>query len=150
MLVGIHGGMAILSGRMEWSLDTQEKVFDGQTEAEFLAGSIKAVTDHYGGGMLDQKTLDWANLVQCLAIVYGGRLYAIRSTPRQAHVRPATVQETAAAYNPAPPRQAHVTPEPVNHFNSDEASRAEIPGVGAVDLPDDNPLSPNYKPKQWN
>lgn len=150
LLVGIHGGLAIISGRGEWMLDTDNKVFDGDTEAQFLASSIKSVADHYGGGMLDQKTLDWCNLIQCLAIVYGGRIYAIRSTPK---IRPApkapTVHQAAQAHNPAPPRTVHTAP-PVNEFNgSNDAARVDIAGVGAVELPDDNPLSPNYKPR-WN
>jgi hypothetical protein len=140
-----------MSGRMEFALDTESKIFDGLTEAEFLAKSIKDVTAHYGT-VLDQKTLDWANLVQCLAIVYGGRLYAIRSTPRAPKpVRPPSPQETAKTHRAASPPQTHVTPAPVNRFSNDDddAGRVEIAGIGAVSLPDDHPLSPNFKPR-WN
>lgn len=142
----------MISGRVEWALDTDTKIFDGDTEAEFLAKSIKDVADHYGGGMLDQKTLDWCNLIQCLAIVYGGRMYAIRANPKvKPAPRPPTVHQAAQQHNPAPPRTAHTTPPPVNMFNGhgDDAARVDIAGVGSVELPDDNPLSPNYKPK-WN
>lgn len=148
LLVGIHGGIALLTGRMEIALDTESKIFDGLTEAEFLAKSIKDVSAHYGA-VLDQKTLDWANLIQCLAIVYGGRFYAIRSAPRAPKpVKQPTPHETARAHRAAPPGQMHVTQPPTNNFD-DDAGRVEIAGVGAISLPDDHPLSPNYKPK-WN
>jgi hypothetical protein len=149
LLVGIHGGIALMTGRMEIALDTESKIFDGLTEAEFLAKSIKDVSAHYGT-VLDQKTLDWMNLIQCLAIVYGGRLYAIRSTPRAPKpVRQPTPQETARTHRASPPGQMHVTPAPVNKFGDDDAGRVEIAGVGAIQLPDDHPLSPNFKPR-WN
>lgn len=140
--------MALLTGRMEWSLDTDSKIFDGLTEAEFLAKSIKDVSDHYGQGLLDQKTLDWCNLVQCLAIVYGGRIYAIRSTPRvKAPPRQPTVHEAAQTFNPAPPSGVQrTTPLPTNDpFNGVPSTKATIAGIGDVDLPDTHPLSPNYK-----
>jgi hypothetical protein len=151
LLVGIHGGIALMSGRMEWALDTDSKIFDGLTEAEFLSKSVKDVSAHYGTFM-DQKTLDWCNLIQCCAIVYGGRIYAIRSTPRQKTVRQPSPQETAATHRAAPPGQMHVTPMPQNSYangHDDDPNRVDIAGVGAVQLPDDHPLSPNFKPK-WN
>lgn len=150
LLVGIHGGIALMSGRMEFALDTESKIFDGLTEAEFLAKSIKDVTAHYGT-VLDQKTLDWANLIQCLAIVYGGRLYAIRSTPRAPKaVRQPTPQQTAQTHRAAPPGQVHHTTVPANNYNgNDDPGAVDIAGVGTVQLPDDHPLSPNFKPK-WN
>lgn len=139
LLVGIHGGLAMLSGRLEWMLDTNEKIFDGLTEAEFLAKSIKDVAAHYGAGMFDQKTLDWASLTQCLLIVYGGRLFAIRSTPRAPKPKPApTVQEAARTHNPMPPQSVHQS--------SNGAGVVNIAGVGAVEFPDSDPRSPNYKP----
>jgi hypothetical protein len=152
LLVGIHGGLAVISSRAEWMLDTTSPIFDGDTEAKFLASSVKAVADHYGTGFLDQKTLDWCNLIQCLAIVYGGRIYAIRSNPKAKPApRHPTVQQAAQVHNPAPPRTSHVTPSPVSEFNGsgNDAGRVDIAGVGSVELPDDNPLSPNYKPR-WN
>lgn len=151
LLVGIHGGIALLTGRMEFALDTESKIFDGLTEAEFLAKSIKDVSAHYGA-VLDQKSLDWMNLVQCLAIVYGGRFYAIRSTPRAPKSpRQPTPQEAARTHRATPPGQMHVTPAPTNNFVSpeDDAGTVHVAGVGAVQMPDDHPLSPNYKPR-WN
>jgi hypothetical protein len=150
LLVGIHGGIALMSGRMEFALDTESKIFDGLTEAEFLAKSIKDVTAHYGT-VLDQKTLDWANLIQCLAIVYGGRLYAIRSTPRAPKaVRQPTPQQTAQTHRAAPPGQVHHTTVPTNNYSDPEQPNVgEIAGVGGIQFPDDHPLSSNFKPK-WN
>jgi hypothetical protein len=129
---------------MEWMLDTDSKAFDGKTESEFLAQSIKDVTDHYGSGLLDDKTLDWCNLIQCLAIVYGGRIFAIRSKPKASKPRPQpTAAQTAAQFS-APTGAVHRTPAPVNNF-SDSPSVVEIAGLGAIDLGDDNPLSPTYR-----
>lgn len=149
LLVGIHGGVAVLSGRYEWALDTNQKVFDGQTEAEFLASSIKAVTDHYGGDLLNAKQLDWANLIQCLFIVYIGRIMTIRANPKpRSPGKPATVQQTAEMHNPHKP----ATTPPINEIfprkpnGHDDPARGHIAGVGDVDLPDSHPLSPNYKP----
>lgn len=144
LLVGIHGGLAILSGRPEWSLDTDMKIFDGKTEAQFLASSVKDVADHYGNGLLDKKTLDWCNLIQCLAIVYGGRVYAIRSTPRvKTAPAPSGVRDAPRTANPQP---MHHTPAPVNSFdavaNANDAGVGEIPGIGAIEFPDDHPLKP--------
>lgn len=141
LLVGIHGGLAILSGRHEWSLDTESRMFDGKTEAEFLAQSTADVARHYGG-IADQKTLDWMNLLQCLAIVYGGRLYAIRANPR---VKAAPKPNLAV--RPGPPPQHHTAP-PVNSFDparmngGDDMGTGEIAGIGHVEFPDGHPLKP--------
>jgi hypothetical protein len=138
----------MLSGRLEWMLDNSEKAFDGMTEAEFLAKSIKDVADHYGTGLFDQKTLDWMNLIQCVAIVYGGRIFAIRANPKPKPVKMPTVQEAAGMHQASP--VFHRTPPPSNEFNgSSEANTVNIAGIGDVQIPDDDPLSPNYKPK-WN
>ena len=145
LLVGIHGGLAILSGRIEWMLDTDAKIFDGKTEAEFLAGSIKDVADHYGHGLLDQKTLDWMNLIQCLALVYGGRIFAIRSAPK---IKASAPKPVSPHFTPSQPAQHHRTAPPVNEFSPNEpANSATIAGIGEIDLPDDHPLSPNFKPR---
>lgn len=143
-----------MSGRMEWMLDTEGKIFDGATEAEFLSKSIKDVADHYGHGLLDQKTLDWVNLMQCLAIIYGGRIFAIRSTPKAKPVpKGPSVQEAAQTFNPAPPattRQFHDArlAEASKAFSpSEPATSATIAGLGDIQLPDDHPLSPNFKPR---
>lgn len=145
-----------MSGRMEWSLDTDSKIFDGKTEAEFFAQSIKDVSQHYGGAIFDQKQIDWMNLIQCLAIIYGGRIYAIRSNPRIKPARPPTVQATAATHRPGPQPSVHRTPPPVNEFapamnghDKTPANAGHVAGIGDVMLPDDHPLSPNYKPT-WN
>jgi hypothetical protein len=139
--------MAMLTGRMEWSLDNSTPAFDGKTEAQFMAQSIADVSRHYTNGLLDQKTVDWLNLAQCLAIVYGGRLVAIRMTPRAKPQRPVTVHETARDHRAAPPPQSHVTPPPINEFrmSGDMTNVGEVAGIGDIAFPDDHPLSPNYK-----
>lgn len=148
----------MLSGRLEWALDTDSKIFDGKTEAEFLAQSIKDVSKHYGGAIFDQKQVDWMNLIQCLAIVYGGRIYTIRSNPRIKSVRQPSPQTTAATHRPGPAPTMHRTPPPVNEFtptpqmnghDKTPPSHGHVAGVGDIALPDDHPLSPNFKPR-WN
>jgi len=134
-----------MSGRMEWMLDTDSKIFDGMTEAEFLAKSIKDVANHYPTNFLDQKGLDWANLVQCLAMVYGGRIFAIRSTPKPKPAPQPARTVFTSSMQPNPPR---TTPIPTNDFApGNGAGRVDIAGVGSVEFPDDDPRSPNYKPR---
>ncbi len=147
--MGIHGGLTVITGRMEWMLDTESKIFDGMTEAEFLAKSIKDVSDHYKADFLDQKTLDWMNLIQCLLLVYGGRFYAIRSAPRVANTRPQAAPETPGHF--ATQKSGHVTQPPINNFSysSKPENTVDIAGLGSVEFPDTDPRSPNYKPK-WN
>jgi hypothetical protein len=142
LLVGIHGGLAILSGREEWSLDTSSRMFDGKTEAEFLAQSAADVARHYGG-IADQKTLDWFNLVQCLAMVYGARIYAIRSNPKP---KPAPRPQGPQAVRTTQGAPQHHPSTPANSFDPDadprKAGTGEIPGIGAVEFPDGHPLKP--------
>lgn len=145
LLVGIHGGLAVLSGRPEWSLDTEQGIFDGKTEAQFFAQSIKDVSDHYGNGLLDKKTLDWLNLGQCLAIVYIGRIYAIRSTPK-ARVAPKVAPPPV--HQPERPATMHRTEPPINQMNGgspappseNAARRGIVAGIGEVEFPPDHPL----------
>jgi hypothetical protein len=136
LLVGIHGGLAMLSGRVEWMLDTSDKIFDGKTEAEFLAQSIKDVAGHYGAGVFDQKTLDWMNLTQCLLIVYAGRIFTIRSNPKPKPVRQPTPAETAQTFSPGP-NVVHT--DGMN--GATHANEGEIAGIGTVEFPPDHPLS---------
>lgn len=135
----------MLTGRGEWSLDTGARIFDGKTEAEFMAQSIADVAKHYGG-IADQKTLDWFNLIQCLAIVWGGRVFLIRSTPRPAR---APGLQPAQGIRPGPPPSMHRTPEPVNNFDANanpaKANVGEIAGIGGVEFPDDHPLNPKTR-----
>lgn len=127
---------------MEWALDTDNKIFDGKTEAEFLSQSIADVSRHYGAGLLDQKTVDWANLIQCLALVYGGRLIAIKMTPRVKPPKPApTPQQTARDF--AQPATYHRTTPPPNNFVSNEPNVGTVAGVGDVEFPADHPLANN-------
>lgn len=113
-----------MSGRVEWALDTTAKDFDGATEAEFLSKSMKDVASHYNVNWLDQKGVDWANLIQCLVIVYGGRIYAIRQT---------------RAVKTAAPKPATVAPSSGNGI-APEHRTGEVPGVGAVEFPASHPM----------
>lgn len=61
---------------------TQELAID-KTEAETLATGVANVARHYDIGGASQKTLDWFNLIQALALVYGTRLYAVRGKFRK-------------------------------------------------------------------
>lgn len=137
LLVGIHTGLAVVSRRTEWALDTTPSdAFDGKSESAYYATACADVAKHYGGELFDQKTVDWLNLIQCLALIYGSRIIAIRMTPKIAPKPKApTVQEAAKHFA-----------SPANTHNGD-ASRVHIEGIGDVQLPDDNPLSPDYKPR---
>jgi hypothetical protein len=134
-----------------FSLDTTQKVFDGKTEAEFLAQSIADVARHYNPAVFEQKTIDWSNLVQCLALVYGPRIYNMRAERRAAK---AHVVNPAPKFNygpkPVDPQPAanraamngHSTPVPPNHYASPgpQASDKDIrtgvvAGVGSVEVP---------------
>lgn len=124
-------------------LDTSSTTFDGLTEAQFFAKSIKDVSDHYGRGLLDQKTLDWLNLTQCLAIVYGGRIFAIRATPK---AKPAPRAPVAEAVRPGPQPSFHRTEPPVNNLNgSEKINRGEIAGLGEIEFPVGHPMNPVRK-----
>lgn len=147
-MVGIHGALAMVSKRPEWSLDTEQKLFDGKNEAEFLAQSTADVARHYGG-LMDQKSMDWANLIQCLAMVYGSRMYAIAMTPKVKPVRQAQPHEFRAGPQP----QFHTeAPNPTafdkmpNAFEAPAApeglATGEIAGIGSVEFPDGHPLKP--------
>lgn len=151
LLVGIHGGIGMLLSSPGFPLDTTQKVFDGKTEAEFMAQSIADVARHYNPQIFEQKTIDWSNLIQCLALVYGPRLYNLRAERKAARARvvnpaptfnygPRPVDPQPAANRAAnAARNGHVTPVPPNDFNgpSDKEIRTgEIAGVGSVELPE--------------
>lgn len=138
LLVGAHAMLATLTGRMELKLDTEAKEFDGATEAEYLANSIKAVSDHYKVEWFDQKQVDWMNLMQCLAMVYGGRIVAMRMNikaeraERRGNAGPTPVKTSPPVFQ---------TPQQTVKPNSG-AGVVDIPGVQAVEFPEDHPLHP--------
>lgn len=132
-----------MSGRSEWALDSDQKIFDGKTEAQFYAQSIADVSRHYGGDLLDQKTVDWLNLIQCLALIYGGRIMTIRMTPRVRPTRQPTAQETARTFSP---QGSSVTDIP-NPFEKpppvpEGIGTGEIAGIGNIEFPEGHPLNP--------
>jgi len=149
LLVGIHGGLAMLLSSPGFALNTDQKVFDGKTEAQFLSQSVADVARHYNPKIFDQKTMDWSNLIQCMALIYGPRVYNIRhdramakarnvnpSPGRQAGPRPVDPQARAdrAANNGETNR---ATPVPENVF------RGQVAGIGEIDLPSDWLGKPN-------
>lgn len=62
-----------------------------ESEGKILATGIANVAKHYDIGGADAKTLDWFNLFQSLAIVYGPRIYMIRANRPAKSVK--TVQQ---------------------------------------------------------
>lgn len=148
LLVGIHAGIAVLASSPTFALETSEKEFDGKTESEFLAQSIADVARHYNPRVFDQKTMDWANLIQCLGLLYGPRLYMMREERRARHAKPVSPARPMGPrpHNPQPAADraanggmnGHQTPIPQNEFRSTkEVFTGEIAGVGSVQLPDD-------------
>jgi hypothetical protein len=152
LLVGIHAGISVIASSPSFALDTESKDFDGKTESEFLSQSIADVARHYNPRVFDQKTMDWANLIQCLALLYLPRFYMLKEERRAARAK--TVNPSPA--RPAGPRpvnpqanadraaNGHSTPVPTNEFRSaKEVFTGEIPGIGSVQLPDDWLGKPN-------
>lgn len=150
MLVGVHTSLAFLTGRTEILLDTTAKVFDGLNEAEFLAKSIKDVSDHYKVEWLDKKSIDWMNLVQCLMIVYGGRIYAIKSNPK---IKVAPAPQPVATRAGPPPQQhragvmnGNENPMTTAGVPEQTLRTGEVAGLGEVVFPPDHPLMGGRKP----
>lgn len=65
-LIGIHLGIAKLSGSEIWELDKKE--------AEVGAAAIKNVAQHYPNFAASQKTVDWILLIQAIGMIYGPRI----------------------------------------------------------------------------
>jgi len=135
----------MLASSPGFQLDTQQAVFDGKTEAEFLAQSIADVARHYNPEIFEQKTIDWSNLIQCLVLVYGPRIYNIRADRRAQRARTVNAGPKFN-YGPRPvdpqPRadsamNGHQTPVPPNDFvpSDKELRTGEIAGVGRVEVP---------------
>ena len=146
LLVGIHGGLALLLSSPSFALDTEQKLFDGKTEAEFLAQSVADVSKHYNPKIFDQKTADWFNLIQCAALIYGPRIYNVRADRRAANARPVNPARPAGPkpVDPMPQAQraanGHATPVPANNYapsSEKDILTGEIPGVGNVTFPSD-------------
>jgi len=68
---------------------TQELAID-PAEANQLATAMSNVSRHYDIAAT-QKSMDWANLLMCVGMVYGTRIYAIRAKrpPRPTRQQPA-------------------------------------------------------------
>lgn len=115
-------------------------------EAKELAKAITDVNRHYNIRLLDQKMTDWVCLLQVVGIAYGGRLMAIRSRHKKFSRGPVVVpirpQETPT---PARPNADEINAA-MNSQNreptSQEMRAGEIPGVGVVVFPENDPLAP--------
>lgn len=66
-LEGIHASLAMITGHAHLKLDGKE--------GEALSTGIVNVARHYPALAKSQKWVDWAMLMQTLAVVYGPRLY---------------------------------------------------------------------------
>ncbi len=134
-----------MTGVPALALDTETREFDGKNEAQYLARSIKDVSEHYTVEWLDKKTLDWFNLAQCLAMVYGSRVALAFMAKRAA--RPAVVETRQQA--PQRGNMHHDIPVDPGIINGaprgpspQELRTVTIDGVGSVEFPPNHPLAP--------
>lgn len=140
--------LAALVGNPNLQLDSESKDYDGKSEAAYFAANIKAVADHYPVKWLDQKTIDWINLLQCAGAVYGGRIFAARAArnpPKLATVSPIRPEPVKQADvmrqgpGTSPPHRAS-TPQREAKDLPNGLAFGEVPGVGRVEFPADHPL----------
>lgn len=74
LLFSTHQMLAAVTKTPEFAIE--------ESEAKQLATAAANVARHYDMGAT-QKTLDWSNLIQCLALIYGSRIYAVRVRKKQ-------------------------------------------------------------------
>lgn len=142
--------MAQLASFPEFALDHEE--------AKDLAGAYAELATHYPSLLLPAKTSAITNFGAQLTMIYGTRLAIWRMkramnaptpAPRQAPQQPPMPQPSpvmqapsgingASAPNQQPPMETREVPP--------EMRRAEIPGVGAIEFPEDHPLAGGRKP----
>lgn len=120
VLIGIHTSLSLLTGIDELAM--------GDAEAHEIAQASSDLMRHYGGGALDQKTIDWLNFLQAIGIAYGGRMLAVRARKR---VAPSNVVPLRAV--------------PSENKLERDAANATIPGIGAVQFPPGHDLNPARK-----
>lgn len=143
-------GIAFATGAEEMKLDNQE--------ANSLASSVKDLLEYYPVKWLDAKTAAWINLLQTTAYIVGPRMFAMRArrmmTAKNIPLRSAPAQKPIHAEKP-PQQGPMMTPSGINGATQPamptrevppEATIGEIPGVGAVQFPDDHPLGGGRKP----
>lgn len=108
-----------------------------------LSQAWSDVNRHYNFALLDQKSADWFNLLQLVAVAYGTRVIAIRDRRRR-DARP-TSQPRAQTGNPAP-----LTPDEIarstgfNGAGERAARTGEIAGLGSIEFPPGHPLSSKH------
>jgi len=105
LLFSVHQMLAFGTGVPELAIE--------QAEAHSVAAAYVQVARHYPILQQSEKVLDWGGLLSALGMVYGTRLYAMRSKPRP--------QKAPQADN-RPPKSAGERSNVIN-----------IPGVGFVD-----------------
>jgi hypothetical protein len=95
-----------------------------EKEATQLADGINKVAAHYDMSAT-QKQVDWANLIMLCGAIYGTRFFAYR-------MRRSTEPKQEEILVRPPPVSPNAQPRP----NGAAASRrVNIPGVGAVEVP---------------
>lgn len=65
-----HHALAVATQCPELAID--------EGEAKALTTALERVARHYDMAWLSQRAIDWAGLCNCLAMVYGPRVIAIR------------------------------------------------------------------------
>jgi hypothetical protein len=115
-----------------------------QEECSELAKAINDVNRHYGFKILDQKTADWFHLIQCVAVMYGGRIMVIRERRKMERAakptpfRPRAVEPAGAQmHQPTPDK---VVPPGFEAPDENATRMSNIPGVAAVQFPPNHPL----------
>ena len=82
-LVGIHAGIAALTGNDVWAMP--------QDEASALAKATANVARHYPALAGHEKLIDWVMLIQAVGIAYGTRIYLTMPEKPKPESKPATV-----------------------------------------------------------
>lgn len=80
-LAGIESVLLSVHAMLAVSISAPEIAID-KDEAKAMSDAIAEVAKHYPM-QIDPKTLAWANLASCAAIVYGPRAYSIRVRRRE-------------------------------------------------------------------
>ncbi len=86
---------------MLYAVTKVEELSIDESEAKELARAAQNVARHYDVAA-SQKSLDWANFVGAMCMVYGTRLYAFRNRKRAEAARPVDGDVRAHAAQGAP------------------------------------------------
>jgi hypothetical protein len=126
----LYSGHAMLAG----ITSTAELALD-KAEADQLAKAAADVAQFYDVGV-SGKTLAWINLTQCVGMIYGTRLFAIRQRRQNDRMR----RPTGPAPQPAQrPGEVKVAPGSANGAKPAEPS----PNAATMFLPSELNINPN-------